>query len=104
MTACDLFQKLAADTSDRVRLGHSYRCSQGETTITDINALEIVRYPTPNLFMHKAIGQEELNFGFDWEWWIGSRSSGWLRYSIQAKKLSLEYDRYSSLRQKSGGL
>lgn len=102
MNSCKLFQELATATFDRVLLGHRYNCSQGETTITDINALEIVRAKLGDITIHKAIGTEEARFGFDWEWWIGDDRSGWFRFSVQAKKLSLAQNCYNTLRKRVG--
>ncbi len=40
--------------------------------------------------------------GTDWEWWIGNRTHGYLRYAVQAKKLDAKTNRYSSLNHKVG--
>ena len=36
--------------------------------------------------------------GTDWEWWIGSKSGGFLRYVVQAKKLDHASHRYLKLK------
>ena len=36
--------------------------------------------------------------GTDWEWWVGSRMRGFIRYVIQAKKLDSDSHRYQKLR------
>ena len=38
-------------------------------------------------------------WGTDFELWLGSNRKGWFRFAIQAKKLDLRTDRYSSLTQ-----
>ena len=42
---------------------------------------------------------DEAMWGTDFELWLGSNRKGWFRFAIQAKKLDLRSDRYSSLTQ-----
>ena len=96
-----LFERLASETWGRLRLSITLECSQGETTITDHNLLEMKRIGPPNLHVVKATPRYERLFGFDWEWWIryGAR---WMRYAVQAKKLNLRTCRYDQLRHRVG--
>ncbi len=96
-----LFERLASETWERLRLSIALGCSQGETTITDHNLLEMKRIGPRNLHVLKATPRRERLFGFDWEWWIRYRS-GWMRYAVQAKKLNLRTCRYDQLRHRVG--
>lgn len=97
-SAVVVFQRLAQETWERLRLGQDLRVSQSEETITDLNLLEIARAQLPRLHVFKADKHQEAAGGFDWEWWIGSDSSKWLRYCVQAKKLDVKSGLYKSLR------
>jgi hypothetical protein len=103
MTALN-FQALAAtldtiarDTWVLLADGRKLGLSMGETTITDINLLNI-RREHPELVIHKHTAREEVRTGADWEWWIGA-DQGWLCLVFQAKRVSRE-GRYSGLLQK----
>lgn len=96
-----LLEKLANDTWERLKYGEELNCSQSEETITDINLLEIKRARLPDILVSKSDKSQESVTGIDWEWWIGSNSSGWWRYAVQAKKLSKER-KYHKLRHKVG--
>ena len=96
-----LFERLASETWGRLRLSIALDCSQGETTITDHNLLEMKRIGPSNLHVVKAAPLDERLFGFDWEWWIKYRS-GWMRFAVQAKKLNLRTCRYDQLRHTVG--
>ena len=102
----NLFEKLARDTWERIRLGESYNCSQGEETLTDINLLDILLLSSPrDIRVKKATKALEARCGIDWEWWIGSNRQpgfrGWWRYAVQAKKINKSRS-YSKLRHKVG--
>ena len=81
------FEQLASDTWDRLLYSSKLNCTQSETTITDINLLDLIRANLSNIKIKKASVDDEKKYGFDWEWWIRSNTSGWWRYSVQAKKL-----------------
>jgi hypothetical protein len=71
--------------------------SQGEETITDNNLLRIRRSQLPGISVWKCPKPLERFTGLDWEWVIGSDYHGWLRYAVQAKKLTVSNKRYISL-------
>lgn len=96
-----LFEELAAGTWERLMYSVLLSCSQGETTITDLNLLELIRAHLPGLRIYKAHSRDESRYGFDWEWFVG-RPGSWFRYSVQAKKLDIHSQRYKSLRHKVG--
>ncbi len=100
---CSLFKKLAEDTWDRLHLGNKYQCSQGETTITDLNLLEIIRARPAGLRAFKTKPRYEPYVGFDWEWWIRGTNRRWRRYVVQARVLDLRNNRYSQIRHRVNG-
>jgi hypothetical protein len=97
-----ILEQLAEETWDRLDLSHRLKCSQSEETFTDINLLELIRRRPPGLRVYKARGRDEPKKGFDWDWYVGANGVGWLRYSIQAKKLDIGSNRYSTFRHKVG--
>lgn len=99
--AVKLFERLAEATWDRICYGEELDCRQSETTITDINLLELRRARLRSVRVEKASPPKEARTGLDWEWWIGSDLFGWWRYAVQAKKLSAR-DSYA-LRHRVGG-
>lgn len=103
MSLVSLLEDLAEDTWERVRDGFSLGVRQGETTITDILLLELKRANLPGLIVKKTPPTNEPAFGTDWEWWIGSDQSGWMRFAVQAKKLYLDKRTYSALGHKLNG-
>ena len=96
-TAITLLESLAERTWDRIKDGFELDISQGEETITDFNLLEMLRSGVKTLKVVKLSKDEEAIKGIDWEWWIGSRSQGWLRYVVQAKKIDFSSQRYNNL-------
>ena len=86
------------------RLGYSkkYSISQGEETITDNLLLYLALQNLTNISIIQTPKNKEAIKGTDWEWWIGNRRSGYLRYAVQAKKLDFTTGRYESLNHKVG--
>ncbi|MFS0556349.1 DUF6615 family protein [Brevibacillus sp. 179-C9.3 HS] len=99
--AIEVFERLAVDTWERIKFGEELDCRQSEETITDINLLEIKRAALANILVSKSNKDDEGLTGLDWEWWIGSNSTGWWRYAVQAKKL-FPNGKYNKLRHKVG--
>jgi hypothetical protein len=98
----ELLEDLSRQTWDRIRDGHSLSIRQGESAITDTLLLEIARASLPSMKILKTSQAEECSKGTDWEWWVGSRRHGWLRYAIQAKKIFFPRDTYQMLGHKVG--
>ncbi|MHB9330633.1 DUF6615 family protein [Phytobacter ursingii] len=73
--------------------GKKLGISIGEETISDLILLEIARRDYNYVTIMKTTKDKESVKGTDWEWWIGSRQTGWIRYAIQAKKM--DYNQYS---------
>ena len=76
----------------------------GETTITDLAMLDLCRQGlTRSIFLQTPQHVERFR-GTDFEWWLGSRRTGWFRLAVQAKKLDMKQDRYVSLAYKPKGV
>lgn len=95
----DLFEGLARETWDFLLLGSKYACVPSEETITDRHLLQMAAAELSFLKVFKATKNLEGRCGFDWEWWIGGRHSGWIRYAIQAKKINMRTFHYSGIKQ-----
>ena len=97
-----VLQSLSKDIWERLRdvgalpTAHSVRF--GEETITDILMLDLNRQGlTRAVFVQTPKSQEALT-GTDFEWWLGSDATGWIRLAVQAKKIHLESERYPNLK------
>jgi hypothetical protein len=97
-----ILEHLAEETLDRLDLSYRLDCLQSEETFTDINLLELVRCRPSGFRVYKARARDEPDKGFDWEWFVGGGGMGWLRYSVQAKKLDLSSNRYTRFRHAVG--
>jgi len=89
---------VANHTWRTLRDARTFQISQGEETLTDNLLLYLLRQRLPRLHLIKTPKNKEAMMGTDWEWWIGSRKRGFIRYAIQAKKLDPETHRYQKLR------
>ena len=94
MTAKLTLERLAANTWQRIHYSLDWEISQGEETITDNLLLEIKMSKDPAFIkIEKCPKKLEAVRGIDWEWWIGSYNFGWIKYAVQAKKISLSENR-----------
>lgn len=89
---------VANHTWQTMRDAKAFCISQGEETLTDNLLLYLLRQRLPRLHLIKTPKNTEAMMGTDWEWWVGSRNRGFIRYAIQAKKLDSESHRYPKLR------
>lgn len=96
------FEALAASIWHRLADAERLGVSQGETALTDHLLLELARLNHPHLRVVKTPVNEEDVKGTDWEWWIGTPYSGWLRYAAQAKRVTIRTGRYDQLRHMVG--
>jgi len=98
-------EELARKTWLRLRYSREFGITQGEETITDLHLLEFRMSGISDIQrVDKCPKHLERTRGLDWEWIIGSNQFGWIKYAIQAKKLSLDINdltkgRYKSLHQ-----
>lgn len=89
---------VSSHTWETLHDARAFQISQGEETLTDNLLLNLLRQRLPRLHLIKTPKNKEAMMGTDWEWWIGSRMRGFIRYAIQAKKLDPESHRYQKLR------
>lgn len=89
---------VANHTWQTLRDAKTFGISQGEETVTDNLLLYLLRQRLPRLRLIKTPKNKEAMMGTDWEWWVGSRMRGFVRYAVQAKKLDPESHRYQKLR------
>jgi hypothetical protein len=90
------------DVWERLGSSKSFGISQGEETLTDNLLLYLASKKLSTIRIVQTPKNKESVKGTDWEWWIGNRKDGYLRYAVQAKKLDLKTGRYSSLNHKVG--
>ncbi len=104
----DLFVEQSTDISKRlgyVRESHRSGVDWGsmrlgEEAITNLLLLDLFEQGSTVLHFTQASRRHESVSGVDFELWIGSESTGWFRFAIQAKKIDPKANtgRYSSLR------
>jgi len=87
-----------------INLSSRYGTLYGEETITDSILLDLAKQNYLNIRIVQTPKHLEAIQGTDWEWYVGSYKYGWIRYAIQAKKLSLKSASYDSLNHKVGKL
>lgn len=90
------------DVWDRLANSVMLGIAQGEETLTDNLLLYLASQKLTEIKIISTPKNKESVKGTDWEWWIGNRSVGYLRYAVQAKKLDLKTGRYASLNHKVG--
>ena len=95
-------EELSKNVWERIRDGHKLAIRQGEESITDHLLLELCRARISGIYVIKTPKNKESEKGTDWEWWIGSHKMGWIRYAVQAKKLSIPKMIYQTLNHKIG--
>jgi hypothetical protein len=96
-----LFEHLAFTTWDTILNAFTSHFSYGEDAITSVNLLTLKNASLKRLVLEDTRPTESTK-GCDFEFWIGSVANGWLRYAIQAKKITSR-ERYSKLTHKVNG-
>lgn len=71
----------------------------GEETITDLMMMDLYTLGSTVALFEQTTKRKESRSGTDFELWLGSERLGWLRLAIQAKKLDMRTERFSSLTQ-----
>ena len=102
MTLRATLETLAEDTWERLRDAKALSVRFGEETITDLMMLEIVRQAFPSIVVDPTSKRKESLSGTDFELWLGSDRSGWVRLAVQAKKLHLASGNYRGFNHKVG--
>ena len=90
-----LLRTLAEDTWELLREANLLSVRFGEETITDTLMLELRRKGFA-LFKQTSL-RDEAKYGTDFECWVGSDSTGWVGYAVQAKKLDFRTGTYRNL-------
>ncbi|MEN3762615.1 DUF6615 family protein [Aeromonas veronii] len=90
------------DVWQRLENSKTFGISQGEETVTDNLLLYLASQRLSTIKIIQTPKDKEGIKGTDWEWWIGNKAAGFLRYAVQAKKLDLKTGRYASLNHKVG--
>lgn len=85
------------DIWERLDNSLSFGIAQGEETLTDNLLLYLASQKLSDIRIIQTPKNKEAVKGTDWEWWIGNRANGYLRYAVQAKKLDVKTGRYASL-------
>ena len=102
MKLVSILESLAADTWERLRDSRVLEINFGEETITDLLLMDLKRKHPPTSTIIQTPKTKEKDKGTDWEWWIGSDRTSWLRFAVQAKKLHIDSQRYTGLSHKVG--
>lgn len=102
MTVTEKLEELSKRVWADIKLADRYSIFRGEETITDSLLLEIAKENFSGIKVIQTIKKKEAEQGTDWEWYIGNSEYGWMRYAVQAKKLSVRSSVYDSLRHKVG--
>jgi hypothetical protein len=102
MKLSSVLEALALDTWERLRDSRLLEINFGEETITDLLLLDLKRKRPPRSRVIQTPKSKEKDQGTDWEWWIGSDRTSWLRFAVQAKKLHIPTLRYRGLSHKVG--
>lgn len=98
-----IFENLAFTTWETIFNAFLNSISYGEDAITSVNLLSLRNASLGDLALQDTRPTENTK-GCDFEFWIGSPKRGWLRYAIQAKKITVSCNRYSSLAHKVNGV
>lgn len=96
------FEELSKRIWSDIQLANKFGINYGEETITDSILLDLAQENYPNIKVIQTQKPVEALQGTDWEWYVGSNKSGWVRFAIQAKKINLKKHSYNSLNHKVG--
>ena len=90
-----VLETLSRQTWEQLHAAKDLSVRFGEETITDLLALGIRRQSLQLTNWEQTTKPEEAIWGSDFEWWIGHDTIGWVRFSVQAKKLILGSKQYN---------
>lgn len=69
----------------------------GEESLTDFFILKLLQQKPFGFCIRTFTRPQESVTGSDWEWWLGSRSRGWLGMRVQAKTINVASGCYEQL-------
>lgn len=101
MKPCTLFESLAAQTWRTIARTHRNHIVFGEDAITSVLLDQISTIARQGIVAEDTRPMERTT-GCDFEFWIGSKVDGWLRYALQAKKIDVTTQSYRRLDHRSG--
>lgn len=93
----NFFEEVTKSVWINLEYAHNSNLSFGETTISDVILLNILKSNNPNIFIRQTKQHEESDFGTDWVWWIGSSKLGWVCFAVQAKKFYTNDNSYKTI-------
>ena len=99
----ELLETLARTTWKTIKSCSNAGIQLGEDAITSWNLTSIALHESGSVVVEDTRVNESTK-GCDFELWVGSVSTGWNRYAIQAKKISPKTGQYSRLNHKVNGL
>ncbi len=88
--ALPLFEYLARTTWEWLGQARQLKLGFSEETVTDIAALQMAGAASSQIKVSRTTKQQENLFGIDWMWFIGNPTQGYIRYAVQAKKVTLD--------------
>ena len=102
-----ILANLSNDIWERLRdvkaLSETRSIRFGEETITDLLMLDLNRQSATRSVFTQTPKHEEALTGTDFECWLGSDTTGWLRLAVQAKRLDLKSERYGGFNSSVNG-
>lgn len=91
------FENLAEQTLRMVSRCHDNQIHLGEDTLTTIILDSLISANTSFVALEDTRPDESTK-GCDFELWVGKNGCGWIRYAVQAKKITPSSGRYNSLK------
>ncbi|MDJ0036644.1 hypothetical protein QNH99_04260 [Pantoea allii] len=98
----EVFEMISEYVWKTLSLSKKFNILQGEETVSDSILLKLAIAGDTSLSIIKTPKNIEKIKGTDWEWWIGCRSTGWVRIAAQAKKIDKNGRHYSAFKHKVG--
>ncbi|MGW4336655.1 DUF6615 family protein [Rhodococcus koreensis] len=81
-----LLDEISVNTWLKLVAAREHETSLNEESITENNFADVHSW-TQGLHVHQFNTTKERAAGADWEWWVGSDSSDWIKFRIQAKRV-----------------
>ena len=100
-SACTVFTDMSYLTWKALELCHARSIVLGEDAITSLLLVNLDSRLRATVLYQDTRPQESL-CGCDFELLIGTPSKGWLRFAVQAKRISIPNERYPKLNHKVG--
>ncbi|MHA6897319.1 DUF6615 family protein [Ralstonia pseudosolanacearum] len=92
-----ILESIAEKIWDDIEEYHRLQYQYDENAITSFVLREIARSGSKNVLVPIDTRPDESTKGCDFELWVGSDSTGWYRYAVQAKRVDVATGNYPSL-------